>query len=376
MDQAKKDRAVEILKRRTSVGLKQQQEAVAEAVNRVIVDRLVPPMAMEFYRPDGAVKISYDGRKTWKEIHSNAMRQMALVADIPISYVHKLENILQADHWSQALLADNLNELFHKQNFLDRRKNEAKFLHRLVGNEVRGFLSRSYNRKLVTAPLLVAFLEHCQSVGASPVEAVTTDVKSVVKCMMPDVFEPVDNEFVALGVTFTNSDFGVGRLKISGTIMRISSGTVSILEDKYSRTHLGSIIQDSDIEMSDETADKEKEAAKSAIGDAVKGLLSLESIDRLLKAIQVAHECNIEWYKLKEKIGPILNKKEIESIESLLQGDTSIVDLPPIDNNTKEVNAWWAANMLGYMATKEEDQEKKLDLQCLAGQFLPLEKAA
>ena len=70
---------------------------------------------------------------------------------------------------------------------------------------------RNFKRNLATAPLIKAFVEQCGTHQAGPVEATATDVKTVLKCMLPYVFEPVDGEFVAFGLTFCNSDFGAGR---------------------------------------------------------------------------------------------------------------------------------------------------------------------
>jgi hypothetical protein len=178
----------------------------------------------------------------------------------------------------------------------------------------------------------------------------------------------VDGEFIAFGVTFTNSDFGAGRLKLSGTVMRCKSGTVSVLEDKYSRTHLGSVIQESDIEMSDETADKEVEAACSAVKDTINAVLSDDAVRSTLLAIQRAHEEEIPWYKLKESLSAILGKKDIEFLKTILDKGPEVVDLPPLKNDA--LTGWGAANLVSWFAESESDPEKKSDLQALAGKMI------
>ena len=226
----------------------------------------------------------------------------------------------------------------------------------------------------MTAPLLRTFIESCALHEAGPTEAQTNDVRCFIKCVLPVVFEPVDNEFVAFGVTFSNSDFGAGRLKLSGVVMRITSGTTSVLEDAYSKTHLGSVIQDSDIEMSDETKLKELETVRSAIKDTVNGILSFETLERNIKAIQIAHEKEIPWYKLKDKLRALLNQKELDMVETLLNASgTGVIDLPrtTVDAAGGPVaTAWWAANTLSWLASNEEDPSRKNDLQEAAGKMI------
>lgn len=376
-DSAKKKMAEDVLRKRVDKGAEQQRLIVERAVKTVIIDRLVYPHKMSFVAlsPSSGraadVFLTYDRESEQDKVfslHNHALGQMASTAGMPRNFVSALR---YGDLWRAELLAHNLNELFRKGSFLDRKKQPAKFLHRLVGDEVRGFLSRSYNRKLLTAPLLRAFIETCAHHSAVPAQAYSSDIRMWIACMLPYVFEPIDGEFVTFGTTFSNSDFGAGRTKVSGTVMRISSGTVSVMQDELSRVHLGSVIEESDIAVSDDTQDKELEAHKGGISDAVKALLDVESIDRMIRAIQAAAEQEIPWYKLKNQLGRVLAKKEIDMVEDLLKkGGDDIIDLPPpsvSNSGDKIATGWWAANVLGWMANREEDTEKKQNLQSMAG---------
>lgn len=367
-------------------GEEEQDSLVARVSNLVIRDRLVPPLQMSFsaLRFDEETKtdmsidaeeglfLEYTGRsETPYTIHPHALSQLASVAGIPKLYVNTLRD---GKLWKKQLLVTNLMELFHKSEFKERKGQSAMFLHRLVGNELRGFLSRSYNRHLASAPLLRAFVESCAQVGAKPIEATASDVKLSLKCYLPYVFEPVDGEFVGVGTNWTNSDFGCGKLKVSLSVMRITSGTTSVLEDKVSRVHLGSIIQESDIEMSDETAAKEVEAIASAIRDSVTTQLEPEPVHKLLEVIRMAHEEQVPWHKLKLELSKLLQKKELEMIEQMLKtGGDAIVDLPPPGKTASGdpvPTRWWASNVVGWVASTEKSDERKQDLQTLAGEVL------
>lgn len=373
-ESAKKKLAEERLRARVAKGATEQDRVIQLAVNTVIVDRLVYPHKMKFVAGDEDIALVYDRdgeRDKLFTLHTHALGQMASVAGMPRLYVAALRCDVD---WRLDLLAHNLNELFHKGTFIDRKRQPAKFLHRLVGSEVRGFLSRNYNRKLLTAPLLRAFVESCGEHKAGPTQAYCNDVRMWLACMMPYVFEPIDGEFVAFGTTFSNSDFGAGKTKVSGTVMRISSGTTSVMQDELSRVHLGSVIEESDIEVSGETQDKELDAHKSGIKDAVKALLGQESIERMVAAIQAAAEQEIPWHKLKNQLNRVLAKKEIDTVEELLRkGADDIIDLPsPAVSKSGDFIAtgWWAANVVGWMANREVDTDKKQNLQNLAGSLV------
>lgn len=358
----------------------QQNTVLTQLMKSVIVDKLVPPGSMHFqtFTPPGANLPSVAERDLKLRvgldeytIHQHALGQMADVCGLTRAYQTKLKDSGQL--WKLALLEHNLQTLFRNGEFRDRRGNQKRFLVRVVDKQIRGFLSQNYNRKLMTAPLLRTFIEHCRSHHAGPVETSATDVRVRVKYMLPIVFEPVDGEYVSFGVTFSNSDFGAARLSVSSAVMRIGSGTTAVLSDKFSRTHLGSIIQDSDLEMSEETAAKELEAVSSVIKDKIEQTLGEESIERGLKAIQVAHELKIPWYQVKNKLGDLLTKAEMNMMEVLLRDESSaITNLPPVQKTEGEAGAtaWWLSNVVSHIANTEKDPDRKADLQEAAGRLI------
>lgn len=354
-----------------------QQDAVLRKVfESVIIDKLVDPAAMDFTYLNGGLCLVLSGSGPLlvqpSPIHSHAMGQMADVSGLTRTFMRRLAD--SSERWMHDLLEYNFRELFNQSQFKDRKGMPKRYLVRMVGSDVRGFVSQNFNRKLQTAPLLRSFIENNRMHGAGPVETTATDVRVRVKYMLPFVFEPVEGEFVAFGATFGNSDFGAGRLSVSGTVQRVSSGTTAVLSDKYSRTHLGSVIQDSDIEMSRETADKELDTVRSAIGDTINGLLGVEAIERNIKLIQIAHEKEIPWYKLKQKIGTLLGPEDYKLLEHMLYGGAAIIDLPPINTSEsddgKSPTAWWASNAVSSFAASTDDPDRKSELQTLAGQLM------
>ena len=397
LDTAKSKQAKNRLEHRFKLGEGEQARLVKQVADLHIRDKLVYPQAMLFVCKDETVYVHYASlvrlqqrlgrtpseieirddalKRDGYKIHPHALGQICGVASFPRIFARRLR---QGAAWEKILLEHNLNQLMHKTKFLDRRKQRAKFLQRIVGDgptaELRGFLSRNYNRHLASLPLLRGFMVGCNEVGARPIEATTSAIRFSLKCFLPYVFEPVDGEFVTFGVTWSNSDFGSGRMKVSMSAMRVSSGTLSVLEDSLSRVHIGSIIEEADLTLSDEAMAKEVDAQVTMIQEVVTKQLSPQPVNRLCDAIRIAHETQVPWFKIKSELGKILQKKELENIEELLKrGSDDIEDLPPpgvATNGSPIPTRWWASNVVGWMADREQNPDRKSDLQNLAGSVL------
>jgi len=353
------------VKSRVEAGIADQDRLLDKVSSMVIRDKLVSPKGMRFHSGEGGrLNISY-GTEPGLTIHRHALTQLSQKVGIPATYV----NFLNEEGWKRDLLALNLNEQFHHTVFNDR-SGQPKFLHRIVGTELRGFLSRRFNRHIASAPLLRAFVETCAQVGALPFDAVASDIKVALKCLLPYVFEPVRGQFVCIGVEWSNSDFGAGRMQVALSLWMPQGDRFSVLDHVVSRVHIGSIIEETDVEISEETAKKEAEAQCSVIRDSVVNQLSEESVDRLLKAIEVAQNENITWYALKGQLSRFLSRQDINNLTSALEDE--VIDLPPVKvvDGEKTPTKWWASQALSWLANRTDDSEKKLELQHAAGSFL------
>jgi hypothetical protein len=375
LDPKHNERVYARLQSRVAVGVKEQKALIDRVVAMVIRDKLVAPSAMKFDVVDGHLSLVYPNERC--TIHRHALNQLAAKVELPMGYVSKLNDGPQPDSWTwkRELLAHNLRELYSKTSFYDKG-GSPKFLHRIVGTELRGFLSRRFNRHLASAPLLRSFLDTCQEVGAEPVEAIATDVRLGMRCFLPYIFEPLPGEYIAVGADWSNSDFGAGRLSVSICLWMAASDRSAVLDKAISRVHIGSVIEDADIEMSDDTYLKEAETQAMAIADTVRSQLSVESVERLLEAVVLAREEEIPWYRLRGQLARFLNKKEMESLKQCL--DDEVIDLPPVgkdDQGRPLANAYWAMAALSKLASKTDDQDRKIELQHAAGSLIQVKAA-
>jgi hypothetical protein len=359
------------VKARVEQGISQQDRLLEKVAAMVIRDKLVAPTAMRFFSLGDQLRMSYGTKNVGPEgsltIHKHAITQLAGKVNLPITYVNYLQS--KTEPWKMEMLAHILDGSYANTKFPDRAGN-PKFLHRIVGNELRGFLSRRFNRHIASAPLLRSFIESCTQVGAVPFDATVSDIKVALKCLLPHVFEPVKGEYLCVGVEWSNSDFGAGRMQVALSMWMPQGDRFTVLDHVISRVHIGSVIEETDVDISDETARKEAEAQASAIRDSVVGQLSSESVDRLLNAVEMAHTENIPWHSLKGQLSRFLGKKDVETLQSLLEDD--VLDLPAVHSveGVKTPTKWWAAQALSWLANRTEDAEKKLELQHAAGSFL------
>jgi hypothetical protein len=197
-------------------------------------------------------------------------------------------------------------------------------------------------------------------------------VKIALKCALPIVFEPIKGEFVCVGVEWINSDFGAARNRVALVVWMPSNNRFAVLGDTLSQVHIGSVIEESDIEVSEETSQKEAEAQASAMNDAVTQQLSDEKVERLLNAISDAHASDIPWHKLKGYLAKFVGKKALESLEQAFKEE--VVDLPPLRHVDGEIRPtkWWASNALSWLANRTEDADDRLALQHAAGTFISM----
>lgn len=359
--------AIERIQARVAVGENQAGHLVKSITDMVIKDKLVPPLEMRFTLDEvQTLGLEYSGKDNVR-IHRHALGQLAAKVNFPITYLNTLN--IKSEPWRPVLLVDNLNRLFHNTKF-SRNDENPRFLHRLVGNELRGFLSRRFNRHLASLPLLRAFVESVKENGAMPVETTITDLRWALKCFLPDAYEAFPGQFICVGVTQSHSDFGAGKHTIAQSIWDPMRDTRAVLEGT-SKVHLGSIIEDSDIEMNDETALAEVEAQCKAARHTVNTYLGDEFITKALRAVKLANEAQIPWDQLRSALAKVLYEKELTTIETFLNSP-GIIDLPPIGKNSEGEplpSKWWTSQVLSKMAV-DQDDDRKIELQQIAGKWL------
>lgn len=382
-------KARERMRSHIQLGERERARLIRACAENIPIDSYVPPSRMEFdLNQDGKgigettdespVVINYlqgppnriRDRMSAYRIHQHALGQLCDLVGLPRIWMNKI-NQPSEKSWKRMLLVHDLNTMYKNTVLLNARKKPAEFLHRRVGEELRAVLTQSYNRHLVSAAVLQPFLAVCDELGLMPVKAVVTDMKVGLQMYLPFAFEPIPGEFIAMGAWWGNSDFGQGKLRVSHTVMRLATGSSLLTEDSFSRVHLGSVVTDTDLKMSDEVAVRELEAVSAATQSAVRSAMEPEQVNKVLKAIKAAHEVQIPWLKLKEKFAKFLTQGELTDVEKAME--EGIQELPApgrAADGSLLPSRWWAAAAVAHLADKQMDEARSAELKLSAGTFL------
>jgi hypothetical protein len=366
------------LQSQLSRGEEEENRLIELVSTMVITDAKVYPRKMAFHW-DKKLLVSLHPTRPLLGVHSHALSQMCGVFEYPKTYLNKLTHAKGCAgipvSKCRAKLVEDLN--WHSKNMakLDRRGNDARYWCRYVGDEMRGFLTMSFNRKLATKPLLRAFTKACAQVGAKPVEAHASPVRFNLHCVLPIVFEPYPGEFVTAGTAFSNSDFGGGKLKIATFMRRVNGSASTVLDETLSAVHIGPVVEDEDVELDDDAKSAELTAAKKAVTSAVVQQLKAPVINNLMEGVRLAQEEEVPWHRLKAELSRILHEKELTSVKDKLLNsrDDGFEELPPVefeDDDEPVATRWWAAAAIGQLAEREDNSERRKDLQELSGKVL------
>ena len=372
------------LEKQITEGRTSAKETVERVLSQVPQDALAKGRGLRFSSNGQFVMAS--GEHVWR-LHNHAVGQVAQRAGVPANYVRKLQDG-ESGEWEPELLAHIMNTTYGHD------PEDKKYLVRAVPKvidvttpgapvfgedgepthfseeddhdtttvlEARGFLSDRY-RRLDSRPLIDAFLQEATEMGAVVLNGTATDLRVALKVVMPMVFEPFADEIVAFGLEFKNSDFGKGKLAVSMIMDRLQCTNLWSLQDVLSQVHLGHKLAD-DIAFSTKTYELDTETQVSALRDLTKAFLAPGKINGMLEAINRAHteECN--WDQARKRLTNVLTKGELEKVKDKFESKD--VELLPEGKTTYRLS-----NAISWLATEVDSDEKRLDLERLAGQVM------
>lgn len=319
--------------------------------------------------PDYAMDV--DGGLRHFDLHKHALGQMAGEVRIPLTFVNTL---MSGENWEWLELSNLLDERFQRLDFKQRGGGSPRFINLVVGNQVRGFVSRSFKRYLRSGPIFEAFAKACALYGAKPVEVITSDLSFTLRCVLPHIFELKRGKFIAVGLSCSNSDFGAGMFKIGLTVMNLETGSITYLKSLKEERHVGGAEKDggqSEV-LSDETIEKKILATQSEVRDIVASGLHPDKVDELLGLIRNSMDKEVHWSRLVSYMQGKLTSEELKELQELLRDkekSQAIADIQYDVDNQAIINLWWASNAVATIAQRHEG-EKKDELQCVAGALL------
>jgi hypothetical protein len=336
------------------------QAAVERVMTEVPQDSIVRGTALDFRSPEKGVLEMVAGNDHQWRLHRNAVNQLAGRANIPQQYFDRLQEAEDGE-WQSHLLHEMLRTTYQNSG--------EKYLIRAVKGEARGFLSDRY-RRLDSRPILETFLNQARTVGAVPYSGVVTDTRVALKALLPvaHIFPALKGasgypvEAIAVGIEWSNSDFGLRRNVLSGFILRLWCINGAVMESLLKQVHLGGRL-DENIEYSRETYALDTKATVSAVKDATKALLGPDKVTQTVERCKALAVKEVDWAKAKSDLAKKLTKDELRRVDEAFTG-------PDVVNLPEGTTVWRASNALSWLANAAESAERKLELERAAGALL------
>ena len=335
----------------------------ARVVERVLgltpEDTLVRGNCLEVHTTGEALTLA-TGNSSWS-LHSNAFGQLCERIRFPLSFAKDLQVIDEVDRgtvvrdnsWRRQLLETNVRELL--------RNGPERHLIRSVTGQARGVLSDRF-RRLDSRPLLDAFIGACGALGAVPYEGFATELSAAVRAIVPTVFEPVTGEFLVLGLSWQNSDFGTRAYSMSAFTLGLVCLNGMVGANELKQVHLGGRLPD-DVSFSARTYEFDSKTMASATADVVRSALDTRAIERKLDVVRRAHSEEVDWSSAWRRVARDLGKAEQKTLRDTFEGQ-DVINLPP------GRTTWRLSNALAWMAHQADSDERRLDLERLAGVVL------
>lgn len=292
-------------------------------------------------------------------LHPHAAAQLAERLELPAAWSRGWA--LDGKPWQKTAIADVL------QASIANTATRQRVLVRSVGGEVRAVMSDQY-RRLSSPDILRAFHDAAVDVGAVPVKATVTDLNWAFDLMIPRSLAldlgPHGQEFVTAGLTIRNSDFGSGALSLAFRILRLACINGAVTNSVMREVHLGARLPE-DIVMSDETFRLDTRATASAIGDAVRGLLSTESVKRRFIEAQAAASTAVDP---EIEISALVKARRISLGEAKDLGATlARSDLSQIPSGP--ATRWKVSQALSWLS-HSAGADRSAELESLAGSLI------
>lgn len=292
-------------------------------------------------------------------VHRHALGQMASRAGVPGAWLAKCTEPT-AEVWETDMAAEVLNRCF--SNAPAKERNLVRAVRTAQGEyELRGFLSDRY-RRLDCRPLVDAFADQVQQSGGVAYSGHATDLVVAIKAVSPDLVQLSNGDWIAMGIEFSNSDFGAGALNLRTFILRLVCLNGATAEDTMRSVHLGARIADG-FRLSERTLRLDTETTVGALRDVVKGVMGGSNRAAMIERISAATAAEVNWTQLKRTLAKKVTKDELRKIEEAYTGP-DVENLPP--GNT----LWRVSNAMSWVAHSLENAGRKLEFERMAGSAL------
>jgi len=341
-------------------GIASARKTIENVQAQVIDDRLAKGSALTLVqREQGFALRAGDDNGT--ALHAHALGQVLDKAGIPVKVFHDIASRQsEGDPWGNPLARYLVNEVY-------RHDDRNRYLLRTVGTgedaRLLGFLSDRF-RRIDSRPQLDAFVGAASKVGLVPLEGHNLATRNGLRVLLPKIFEPIPNEVFALGLQWSNSDFGDGGHTVSLFCFRMWCTNLAMGPEALRQVHLGRRLKEG-ITFTKETYDADSKANALALRDVVDDALSPARVEAYLNVIREANTKEVHG-----RDGAMLTlKKYLDqgTAERAVEHFTG----PDVEHLPPGANLYRLSNAVSWLAQAQDfTTEQKLELQTVAGMIL------
>ncbi len=283
--------------------------------------------------------------------------QLAEKMGVPMAY---LKFLMFGMYWQKGLAVEILNA--HAENI-----SRERVLVREIQGIVRGFLSDHYKR-LNSKEIYLSFLNAVAGTDMKLVSAYSGETKGYLEVIDPNIVSiPTEKNgivHIVYGAQLRNSDFGAGALEMRAFKMQAHCLNGWVSESILREIHLGKRLPEN-LVLSEETYKYDTLTKANIVKDAMKVLVNPEN--RLVEANQIQQSGKVlvdvdREIKQLPKIG--MHEGEIKSFHEVMLRNN------PEDGVLGEPTLWKMAQAVGVVARDIENEDRKRDLQVIAGKII------
>jgi len=337
-------------------------QALAEEINRQQLskkDYVVGTDLMELTERNGAMVMEVPSLQapTWG-IQDLAHTQIAEFSGIPVRYYDRMRSE------APELLARNVNHWLHE-------KKAPRMVRTLDGN-VRAFLSNRYLRMDHTQMMnhvLPVIAETEAQIRSAEVTPTRLYIKTVIPKMEGEVKK---GDIVRFGAVFTNSEVGLGKVKVEPFIERLVclNGLILARSDFgfFERTHLGGE-QDLTVEggniFASDTLEADSQATWLKVRDIMRTFLNPKRMEDMLELLRASMDQRIEGdipgaVKVASKALELTQEEESGVLRYLISGG--------------DLSKWGLANAITRAAADSTSYDRATEIEAAGGNLLSLTK--
>ena len=325
-------------------------------------DYLIHPSQV-MYQPNyerNGVQIVFspkDSEYSTFDMSQNALSQFSGKHLIPGSYLSELA-WSKNEPWKKNLASIIMNK--HAGN-----QEKKKVLIRTVKDEVRGYLSNTYER-YSSIEVFKDFISIAQEHNAVISNAYYNGINSYVEALVIDPVVILGEEWL-YGVQFRNSDFGGAALDMRLMLIKLICTNGMTRNSLLRKIHRSSEIKSLGIELSPETLYHNTMAKKSLIKDFSNHIFDRDNILKEAHMLEAVGRIEAEPSEVIKKLPSLgATKKDLEEVRKLLMANAVETG---VRNGGGVIRV---ANAVSFLANTVDEADRIADYKDISGKLINL----